>query len=115
MKESKACQQCGGPEETRNSCTIAPGKWLCRNCFEELSSQEFLDLSRRAMDESRGIVRAGQKCAHCGESTPLGGACPDCGQNICTRSLRVRLLALETGFNRHWACPVANPLMPASR
>ncbi len=108
------CYACRGPEETWNSCCLAPGRWLCRSCFEQLNNEwEFPLLVRQAMDEARIIVPAGQKCAHCGDPTPLGGTCPDCGQNICTRSQRVRMLAQETGFNPHWACPVANPMTTA--
>ena len=112
--ESGGCHSCRGPEEPRNSCTLAPGRWLCRSCMEQLNDREIPDLSRPAMDEAKIIVLAGQKCAHCGDPTPLGGTCPDCGQNICTRSQRVRMLAQETGFNPHWACPVANPMTPAT-
>ena len=85
-----------------------------------MNEPEILNLCRQAMQNSRAVwpetrleIKPGQKCAHCGAPTPLGGICPDCGQPICTRSLRVRQLAQETGFNPHWACPVTNPLTPA--
>lgn len=41
------------------------------------------------------FVKAGEKCAHCGASTPLGGICRNCGGRICTRSQRIRQMALK--------------------
>ena len=64
---------------------------------------------RNAMDQQKIIIMAGEECRHCGDRTPLGGICPDCGGKICTRSLRVRNMALERGINPYWACPIVNP------
>lgn len=58
------------------------------------------------------FVRAGERCAHCGSPTPLGGTCPDCGGKICTRSARLRDMALTGKIGPHWACPHTAPASP---
>ena len=55
------------------------------------------------------FVRAGERCAHCGQTTPLGGRCPECRGPICTRSARIRRLAQEGLVSAGWGCPVMHP------
>ena len=52
------------------------------------------------------FVRAGERCAHCGQTTPLGGRCPECRGAICTRSARIRRLAQVGLVSARWGCPV---------
>lgn len=61
-------------------------------------------LRQRSRGSDR-FIRAGEQCAHCGATTPLGGTCADCGGRICTRSARLREMALNGQIGPHWACP----------
>ena len=115
MGAEQKCHLCGDPEAPRDSCTIAPGKWICRNCFNKLNEGQLQDLMRQAVGQTKIVVTAGEKCSHCGDSTPLGGVCPCCGGKICTRSMRVRQMALDGMISIRWACPAAEPIAAASR
>ena len=107
-------QRCGRPEEPRDSCTLAPGKSLHPKSFDQVKDEQVKDLTQKAAPSNAITVIAGERCAHCGDQTPLGGTCPDCGWKICTRSMRVRNMALENRINLHWACPVVRKRVEAS-
>lgn len=52
-RSPEGCWICGGSESYPEFATLAPGRWLCRKCFEKRSDTDFLRLCRLAMDDAR--------------------------------------------------------------
>ena len=53
----EGCWTCGQDESAADSATLAPGRWLCRKCFEKRSGEDFMRLVEQAMRAARDDPR----------------------------------------------------------